>query len=153
MDNEKSNREGRLHDVPLQQKQALLVGTYLTTKEKPKCLEQLEELESLCDTYGLQTALKLAAPVREFHAGTFIGKGKVEEIHQLAIEHLCDVVIFDDEISPQQQRNLEALMERIVIDRTELILGVFAQRAHTREAKLQIELASVQYQLPRLKKL
>ena len=153
MDTEKPNREGRLYEISPQEKCALLVGTYLSTDEKPKCLEQLEELESLCHTFGLQVAIKLPCPVREFHAGTFLGKGKIEEIRTLAEEHLCDVVIFDDEISPQQQRNLESIIQRIVIDRTELILGVFAQRAHTREAKLQIELASFQYQLPRLKRL
>lgn len=153
MESEKNLREGRLHFLAPQEQRALLVGTYLTTDAKPQTIEQLDELESLCHTYGLKTALKLPSPIREFNAGTFLGKGKVEEIRQLAIENQCDIVIFDDEISPQQQRNLEKIFEKIVIDRTELILGVFAQRAHTKEAKLQIELANFRYQMPRLRRL
>lgn len=133
-------------------KKAILIGTY-ETGEKPKCEEQLNELESLGDTFGLKTVSKMPCPLRGFDAGTFLGKGKVEEIRALAEELQCDLVIFDDEISPQQQRNLEQIFSKAVIDRTELILGVFAQRAQTREAKLQIELASLQYQMPRLKRL
>lgn len=143
--------KGRLHELEQGQKRALLVGTYKEKKET--CVEQLDELEELGNTYGLETALKLPCPIREYSASTFIGSGKVQEIKQLADEHKCDLVIFDDEISPQQQRNLEKELEKVVIDRTELILGVFAQRAQTSEAKIQIELASFQYQLPRLKKL
>lgn len=146
-------REGRLQILGSQEKRALLIGAYLTAELKPQTIEQLDELENLTRTFGLATVLKLPAPLREYNPGTFFGKGKVEEIRQLAIEHKCDIVIFDDEISPQQQRNLEKSFEKIVIDRTELILGVFAQRAQTKEAKLQIELASVRYQMPRLRRL
>ncbi|MGB7978458.1 MAG: GTPase HflX [Chlamydiales bacterium] len=142
---------GRLQDLGQEEKKALLVGTY--TRDKETCVEQLNELESLGNTYGLQTVLKIACPIRAYDAGTFIGSGKVEEIQSLAIQHGCSLVVFDDEISPQQQRNLEKLLERVVIDRTELILGVFAQRAQTREAKIQIELATFQYQMPRLRRL
>ncbi len=143
--------QGRLHDLSSEDKKALLVGTY--KKDKESCLEGLDELESLGTTYGLQTVLKLPCPIRSYDAGTFLGSGKVEEIHGLVLEHECDLVIFDDEISPQQQRNLEKILECVVIDRTELILGVFAQRAQTREAKIQIELATFQYQMPRLRRL
>lgn len=143
--------QGRLHDLMPGQKRAILVGTYL--KEKQPCIEQLEELESLCTTYGLETALKLPCPIRAYDAGTFIGSGKVEEIKNLSGELGAHVVIFDDEISPQQQRNLEKILERVVIDRTELILGVFAQRAQTREAKIQIDLATCRYQMPRLRRM
>lgn len=143
--------QGRLCDLTQEAKRALLVGTY--TREKEVCLEQLEELQSLCDTYGLETALKLPCPIRAYDAGTFVGKGKVEEIRALLQEHGCHVVVFDDELSPQQQRNLEKMIEAVVIDRTELILGVFAQRAQTREAKIQIDLASFRYQMPRLRRL
>ncbi len=143
--------QGRLHDLNQDQKKAILIGTY--TKDKNLCIEQLEELESLGNTYGLETVLKLPCPIRAYDAGTFIGSGKVEEIKALALEHQCILVVFDDEISPQQQRNLEKLLECVVIDRTELILGVFAQRAQTREAKIQIELATFKYQMPRLRRL
>lgn len=145
--------EGRLLDLREDQNKALLVGTYKTSKDKTQCEEQLEELESLGDTYGLETVLKIPAPIRSIDPATFIGSGKVEEIKAHIAELRCDVVIFDDEISPQQQRNLEKILERVVIDRTELILGVFAQRAQTREAKIQIELATFRYQMPRLRKM
>jgi GTP-binding protein HflX len=144
--------QGRLHDLTREEKKALLIGTYTQNNEKV-CNEQLSELQNLCETYGLETVAKLTCPIRAYDAGTFVGSGKVEEIKALAIEKGCEVVIFDDEISPQQQRNLEKLFERVVIDRTELILGVFAQRAQTREAKIQIELANFQYQMPRLRRL
>ncbi len=145
-------KEGRLDDLERQETKALLVGTYLAGEKEP-CLEQLDELESLGHTYGLTTVLKLPCPLRGIDAGTFLGSGKIEEIKQLAHDQGCDVIIFDDEISPQQQRNIEKITEKSVIDRTELILAVFAQRAHTREAKLQIELASLRYQMPRLRRL
>jgi GTP-binding protein HflX len=146
---------GRLQDLSPRQKRAILVGTYHShlKGEKEQCDEQLDELENLGITFGLTTALKLPSPLREIQSGTFLGTGKIEEIKNLAIEHQCDVIVFDDEISPQQQRNLEKILERFVIDRTELILGVFAQRAQTKEARLQIELASCRYQMPRLRRL
>ena len=143
--------QGRLQELTEDHRKALLVGTYTSNKEQ--CVEQLEELESLGSSYGLQTELKMTCPIRAYDAGTFIGSGKVEEIKQLSKEHNCDVIIFDDEITPQQQRNLEKLLEKVVIDRTELILGIFAQRAQTKEAKIQIEMATYRYQLPRLKRL
>lgn len=145
--------EGRLLDLREGQNKAILVGTYKTSKDKTQCEEQLEELASLGDTYGLETVLKIPAPIRSIDPATFIGSGKVEEIKAHIAELRCDLVIFDDEISPQQQRNLEKILERVVIDRTELILGVFAQRAQTREAKIQIELATFRYQMPRLRKM
>ncbi len=130
---------------------ALLVGTYEGAKEKPICDEQLDELERLGETYGLETVQKIPCPIKRIEASTYIGKGKVDEIRDLAKEQGAEVVVFDDEISPQQQRNLEKAIEKDVIDRTELILGVFAQRAQTKEARLQVELASIRYQMPRLK--
>ncbi len=145
--------KGRLHYLTKDHQKALLVGTYLSTKAKPQCEEQLEELESLGDTYGLRTVLKLPCPIKSYDASTFVGSGKVEEIKNFVEEYQCDVVVFDDEISPHQQRNLEKILEKTVIDRTELILGVFAQRAQTREARIQIEVATYRYQMPRLRNL
>ncbi len=149
---EPGGNQGRLHDLTTREKRALLIGTYSQGK-KEQCEEQLEELKSLADTYGLETVAKLANPLREIDAGTYIGKGKVEEIAVLSEEQSIDIVIFDDEMSPQQQRNLEKALKRTVIDRTELILGVFAQRAQTREARIQVEIAAYRYQLPRLTRL
>ncbi len=140
---------GRLHH--LEKRRALLVGTY--EKDKHVCLADLNELENLCDTYGLETIEKLACPKRKIDPGLFLGSGKVEEIKTKVQDLKVDIVIFDDEILPQQQRNLEKILECSVIDRTELILGVFAQRAQTKEAKIQIDLATLRYQLPRLRKL
>ncbi len=131
-------------------KTAFLVGTY-KAQEKELCLEQLDELEELGNTYGVQTIGKIACPLRTIDPGTFLGSGKVEEIRLAVLESKCNVVIFDDELSPQQQRNLEKTLTCSVIERTELILGVFAQRAQTKEAKIQIELAGLRYQLPRLR--
>ena len=96
---------------------------------------------------------KVPCPIKRVESATYIGTGKVEEIKHLALGLSVDVIIFDDEITPHQQRNLEQLFQFPIIDRTELIIEVFAQRAQSREARLQIELAKVRYQLPRLKRL
>ncbi len=132
---------------------AFLVGVYFSTDDKPACEENLSELARLCDTFGLEVVGHLSCPVKKLSAGEYLGSGKLEEIRLLILELGADVIIFDDEISPNQQRNIEKLFNRAVIDRTELIIGVFAERAQTREAKLQIELAKARYQLPRLKRL
>ncbi|HSX12658.1 MAG TPA: GTPase HflX, partial [Rhabdochlamydiaceae bacterium] len=131
----------------------LLVGIYRNTKEKAACEESLNELERLADTYGLKTLAKIACPIKKITPATFIGTGKVKEILAVAEDQNIDLVIFDDEITPYQQRNLEKALKRSVIDRTELIIEVFAQRAQSKEARLQIELAKVKYEMPRLKRL
>ncbi|MCB1081411.1 MAG: GTPase HflX, partial [Chlamydiia bacterium] len=134
-------------------KTALLAGGYQRTAELNLCKEHLDELEALSQTYGLEVVGKEACSIRKIDPATFFGSGKVEELSQKAEDLDADVVIFDDEMSPNQQRNLEKIFKRPVIDRTELILEIFSQRAQTKEAKLQIELAKSQYQLPRLKRL
>lgn len=140
--------------VPLKSlKTALLIGTYRSGEEKALCEDYLRELQGLCDTYGLEVLEKVCCSIKKIEAATFLGKGKLEELNLLAQARQADVIIFDDEIMPHQQRNLEKFFNRAVIDRTELIIEVFAQRAHTREARLQIELAKFRYQLPRLKRL
>lgn len=121
--------------------------------DRELCLLSLSELERLAETYGLKTVEKIPCQVRRMVAATILAEGKLEEIGSLASSEEIDLLIFDDEISPHQQRNLEKLWKKAVIDRTELILEVFAQRAQTREARLQIELAKVKYQMPRLKRL
>lgn len=145
--------DGRLTEV--EGIQALLIGVYRSTKEKQACIDHLVELERLCDTYGLSTVKAVFSPLRKIDSSTYLGKGKVQEIQDVCESQQIDIdiVVFDDEISPQQQRNLEKILKKIVIDRTELILGVFAQRARTKEAKLQVQLAQFRYQLPRLKRL
>lgn len=130
---------------------AILIGVFLTKESKKQCDDHLSELQSLAKTLGLETLSLHACHVRKLDPGTYIGKGKVDEIAQIASESEADVIIFDDEISPNQQRNLEKLFQRPVLDRTELILEIFAKRAHTKEAALQVELAKIHYELPRLK--
>jgi GTPase len=132
---------------------ALLVSIYESSADKAFAQECLDELERLCETFGLQVTIKLASPLKKPDAGTFFGKGKVEEIAARVAEEKIDCVIIDEEITAQQQKNLEKALKCHVIDRTELILDVFAQRAQTKEARLQVELAKVKYQFPRLKRM
>jgi GTPase len=132
---------------------AILVGAYRSGTDKELCEDYLDELERLCETYGLKTVGKFSCPIKKLDAATYLGVGKLDELKTVAKELGADVVIFDEEISPQQQRNLEKIFLCPVIDRTELIIEVFAQRAQTREARLQIELAKVRYQFPRLKRM
>lgn len=132
---------------------ALLVGVYSNNQQKTLCEDFLRELDRLCQTYGWQVVATFPCMLRKIEAATYLSKGKVEQLMQMVIDLDVDVVVFDDEISPHQQRNLEKLLKKAVIDRTELIIEVFAQRAQTREARLQVELAKTRYQLPRLKRL
>jgi GTP-binding protein HflX len=150
-DQDSGRKNGRLFELTPLQKRALLIGCFEGAKDKPQVLLTLDELERLGETFGLETVQKLPVPLRKIDPGTFIGKGKVEELAQLCITQNIDLVIFDEEITPQQQRNLEKEIGKAVIDRSELILGIFSQRAQTKEAKIQIELAQARYQLPRLR--
>jgi len=154
MKEEKKKQHAYMETVQLKAQQtALLIGTYRSGDEKELCQDYLDELERLCDTFGLTVKDKIPCSIKKIEAATFLGKGKLEELSLMAQEKEADVIIFDDEITPHQQRNLEKIFNRPVIDRTELIIEVFAQRAQTREARLQIELAKFRYQLPRLKRL
>jgi len=133
---------------------ALLVSAFKGgAAQRPLAEEHLNELEELGRTYGLQVIHKVLCPIRKYEAATFITEGKLQELVAEAQLKKAELVVFDDEISPSQQRNLEQAFGIPVIDRTELILGVFAQRAQTKEARLQIELAQLKYQAPRLKRL
>jgi GTP-binding protein HflX len=136
-----------------EEEKALLISAYKGASEKNLCEEHLTELELLAETYGIPTLQKVACPIKSYDASTYIGTGKVDELKALAQEIGATTIIVDDEISPGQQRNLEKLFELTVMDRTEVILEVFAQRAQTKEARLQIELAKVRYEAPRLKRL
>lgn len=140
-------------DTTIERKRALLIASYPGTSQKNVIEEHLDELELLVDTYGIDTAGKVPCPIRKIESSTFFSSGKVEELALMAKELKVDLIIVDDEISPAQQRNLEKIFQMTVMDRTEVILGVFAQRAQTKEARLQIELAKVKYEYPRLKRL
>lgn len=137
----------------LPRERAFLVGVDLHGKKQILSLEDsLAELALLADTAGVDVLGELTQRLSRPHVETYIGPGKVEELKALAEEMLAEVVIFDDELLPRHQRELEkALGKNIrVIDRTALILDIFAQHAHTKEGMLQVELAQYEYNLPRL---
>ena len=113
----------------------------------------LNELQELVRTAGGRSVDIITQKREAPSPSTYLGKGKVEEVKDAAIAHQADLVIFDDELTPVQQRNLTEQLERRVLDRTQLILDIFAQRARTREGKLQVELAQLSYLLPRLSSL
>ncbi|MCB1135819.1 MAG: GTPase HflX, partial [Chlamydiia bacterium] len=131
----------------------LLIGSYRLSTQRDECEEHLNELALLTETYGAEVVARVGCHMRKVDAGMFLGKGKLQEMVDLAKAKDITLVIFDDEILPSQQRNLEQAFGLTVMDRTELILEVFNQRAQTREARLQIDLARVKYQFPRLKRL
>ena len=110
----------------------------------------MAELERLCATAGCRVVKTYLVRVEKFNPATFIGQGKAQEISLFAAENKLDAVIFNDEISPAQQNNLEEIIPAKIIDRTRLILDIFAQRARTKEGELQVELAQLNYLLPRL---
>jgi GTP-binding protein HflX len=112
--------------------------------------ESLEELAGLAESAGAEVLGSLLQVRARAEAGTLIGLGKVEEIARLAEAEQAELIIFDQDLTPTQQRNLERLLDRRVIDRTQLILDIFARRARTREGRLQVELAQLNYLLPRL---
>ena len=129
---------------------AILVGIITQEQNEEKSQEYLDELIFLADTAGLEVKRVFTQRLTNAHSKTFIGSGKVEEIAHYIIEHAIEVVVFDDELSPSQLRNLEKELQCKIIDRTNLILDIFAQRAQTAHAKVQVELAQYQYILPRL---
>ncbi|MFB3092277.1 MAG: GTPase HflX [Dehalococcoidia bacterium] len=129
---------------------ALLVGAQLKGSSSLWSLESsLEELAQLARTAGAEVVTTVAQHI-EKSTPYYLGKGKLEEIKDLKAERHCDLVIFDDELTPTQQRNLERALGEKVIDRTALILDIFARHARTREGQLQVDLAQHQYLLPRL---
>jgi GTPase len=112
--------------------------------------EHLRELEELVDTAGAVVIGELVQQIERPHPGTYLGAGKIDELRDKANESGATLVIFDDELSPSQGKNIEDAIGRRVMDRAELILDIFATRARTAEAKMQVELAQLEYMLPRL---
>ena len=112
--------------------------------------ESLEELKALADTAGASVEETIVQSRPAPDAATLIGSGKLEELRNLVASHQADVVLFDSELTPTQQRNLENALGCKILDRTQLILDIFARRARTREGQLQVELAQLNYMLPRL---
>jgi GTP-binding protein HflX len=130
---------------------AFLAGVEVETSESLWSAEDsLEELAALARTAGAEVVGSMMQRLRAPDVRYYLGKGRTAELAQLQQELGFSLVIFDDELSPSQQRNLESEVNARVIDRTALILDIFAQHAHTREGKLQVELAQLEYRLPRL---
>ncbi len=139
--------------IDLQKKEkerAILITISSGEYSKDQVEEHLDELELLADTAGAETVFKIMQDRHRPDPAFFIGKGKAEEIAQLIELNDIRLVIFDDDLNPTQVRNLEKVFERKVLDRSGLILDIFASHAKTREAKTQVELAQLQYMLPRL---
>jgi len=130
-------------------RRAILVGIDLPNNDWP-VEEALDELERLALTAGVTCIDRVIQRLAHPHPGTLLGSGKLQEIAELVKFYDCDGVIFDLELTPRQHRNLENTLEAQVLDRTALILIIFGQRAHTREGRLQVELAQIEYDLPRL---
>ncbi|HYI63216.1 MAG TPA: GTPase HflX [Acidimicrobiales bacterium] len=129
----------------------LLVGVTLPPAHEDDTEAGLDELELLVDTAGADVVGRVVQRRARPEPATYIGKGKVEELKELAEAVDCDTVVFDDELSPAQQANLERALKRTAIDRTAVILDIFAQNASSQEGKAQVELAMHRYRLPRLR--
>ena len=129
---------------------AALVAVVRDRQEMRQCEEYLDELAFLAETAGIVTIKRFIQRLPAPSARTYVGPGKLEEIAAWAEENNVDVVIFDDELSPSQTRNIEKALGRRITDRTRLILDIFVQRAQTAYAKTQVQLAQYEYMLPRL---
>ncbi|QLE01228.1 GTPase HflX [Galbibacter sp. BG1] len=129
---------------------AVLIGIINQEQDEEKSKEYLDELEFLAYTAGGQVEARFTQKIDIPNPKTFIGTGKMEEIRQYVNDNDIGTVIFDDELSPAQQKNIEKILKAKILDRTSLILDIFAQRAQTSYARTQVELAQYQYLLPRL---
>jgi GTP-binding protein HflX len=128
----------------------ILIGVITQNQDEEKSTEYLDELEFLAFTAGGEVKKRFVQKMSIPNPKTFIGSGKMEEVRKFIEEHNIDVAIFDDELSPAQQKNIQKILECKIIDRTNLILDIFAQRAQTSYARTQVELAQYEYLLPRL---
>lgn len=144
--------------LPVKELRAILIGIIYQHQTEEKLDEYLDELAFLAETAGIRTVKRYSQRLDKPLPGTFIGTGKIAEIQQWVEEYEIELVIFDDELSPSQLRNIDRLFNPdehnkkvLILDRTNLILDIFAQRARTAHAKTQVDLAYYQYMLPRLK--
>lgn len=132
------------------QETAVLIGVISQGQKESEVTEYLDELAFLADTAGLKTDKRFTQKLESPHNKTFLGQGKLEEVARYMKENEIELAVFDDELTPTQIRNIERVLDKRVLDRTNLILDIFAQRATTANAKTQVELAQYQYLLPRL---
>jgi GTP-binding protein HflX len=139
-----------IKEKPKMVERAVLVGAYTRGEDGSEAESLLDELAELVKTLGIPVVGRQLVQHRETHARFLVGSGKATEIADTAKSLHADVLIFDNELTPSQQRNWERLAGMLVIDRQEVILDIFAKRAQTREARLQVDLARMEYSLPRL---
>lgn len=137
-----------IYEIKDQEERMILVG--VATNDGDDTAESLDELEELIKTAGATTVAKVIQNRECIHPGTYIGKGKIDEVRELAQQLDATGVVCDDELSPAQLKNLEEALQIKVMDRTVTILDIFAQRASTREGKIQVELAQLKYRSSRL---
>jgi GTP-binding protein HflX len=140
----------KLYDTQKKQEKAVLVGVNLQGQKIEQAEEYLDEMAFLAHTAGAVVAKKFMQRLPYPNPRTFIGEGKLEEVVEYVQAHEIDMVIFDDELSPSQIRNLEHNIKCKILDRSNLILDIFASRARSAQSKYQVELAQAQYLLPRL---
>lgn len=141
----------KMFDIPRPTtERAILIGLRTKDITRDILVEQLQELEELATTAGADTIMKITQDRVLPDRALYLGKGKVEELAQLADLNDIDLIIFNDDLSPMQVRNLEKMVSKKIVDRSGLILDIFASHAKTKEAKTQVELAQLQYLLPRL---
>ncbi len=140
----------KFYDTAEKQERAVLVGVMTPHETEAQEKEYLEELAFLVATAGGETVKSFTQKLQRPDKSTFVGSGKLEEIKTYVVEEEVDIVIFDDALSPSQMRNIEKELQVKILDRNNLILDIFAGRAQTAQAKNQVELAQLQYLLPRL---
>ncbi|WP_409174241.1 GTPase HflX [Brevibacillus fortis] len=139
-----------MNDLIKTKETAILVGCYLDNRDEERTRLSMEELHELANTAGVEVLDVITQNRDRVDSAWYLGTGKIDEIAQRAEELDVDVIIFNDELSPSQTRNLDKVFDCKVIDRTQLILDIFAGRAQSREGKIQVELAQYNYLLPRL---
>lgn len=139
-----------LEKLEIDYEKAILIGLVTQNQDEEKAIEYLDELEFLTYTAGGEVLKRFMQKMQKPNPKTFIGKGKLEEVRKFIEENEIGAAIFDDELSPAQQKNIEKILKCKIIDRTNLILDIFAQRAQTSYASTQVELAQYEYLLPRL---
>ena len=140
-----------IHHKEIKTEQAVLIGMITAKQTEASTQEYLDELEFLATTAGIQSRKRFIQRLQHPDNKTYLGKGKLEEVSVYAEANHIDLILIDDEVSPSQLRNIEAATKKKVLDRSMLILEIFSNRAQTVQARTQVELARLQYMLPRLK--
>ncbi len=143
----------KFYDTAVKQERAVLVGVITPHQTDEQTKEYLEELQFLVETAGAETVKTFTQKLQRPDRATFVGSGRLEDIKAFVTEEEIDIVVFDDELTPSQLRNIENELQVKILDRNNLILDIFAGRAQTAQAKSQVELAQLQYLLPRLTRL